>query len=56
VALRNALAKTFKIEAFDECGHVELDLTQRVAKFNWMWVEPKHLQLSRRTKRHRTKP
>lgn len=45
-----ALGKTFKIEGFDEYGHAELDLSKKVAKLNWIWVEPEHLALFRKRK------
>jgi hypothetical protein len=50
VVFRRALGETFKVEAFDEHGQVEPDLTQKVARFNWIWVRPDHLLLFRRKK------
>jgi hypothetical protein len=45
---KKALGKTFKIESFDKYGHAELDLTKKVEKFNFIWVEPEYLLRSRR--------
>jgi hypothetical protein len=45
---RKALGKTFRIEAFDEYGQAELDLSRKVAKLNTIWVEPEHLLRFRR--------
>ncbi len=35
-----ALGKTFRIEGFDEFGHAELNVSSKVEKFHWIWVEP----------------
>lgn len=48
---RRALGQTFKIEAFDEYGHAELDVSRKVAKNNWIWVEPEYLLLFRRKRK-----
>lgn len=55
VVFRKALGKTFKVEGFNPVGMAELDLTQKVAKFNTIWVEPDCLQISRK-KRQSTTP
>lgn len=54
VAFRKALGKTFKVEGFNSVGMAELDLTQKVAKFNTIWVEPDRLQISRKKRRSTT--
>ncbi len=43
-----ALGKTFRIEAFDEFGHAELNVSVKVGKFHWIWVEPEYLLRWRR--------
>ncbi len=45
---KKALGKTFKIEAFDKYGHAELDLTKKVKKLHFIWVEPEYLRCFRR--------
>jgi hypothetical protein len=50
---RRALGQTFRIEAFDEYGHAELDVSRKVAKYNWIWVEPEYLVRFRRKRRGR---
>ncbi len=45
---RLALGKTFRIEGFDEFGHAELDVSRKVEKFHWIWVEPECLLRWRR--------
>lgn len=45
---RAALGRTFRVEGFGRYGHVELDLTQKVARFHTIWVEPDCLVVSRR--------
>ena len=52
---RRALGQTFKVQAFDEYGHAELDLSRKVARLNTIWVEPGYLGLHRR-KRKSVKP
>lgn len=51
VIFKQALGKTFKIEAFNKYNLAELDLTKKVAKYNWIWVEPEFLLLFRRKRR-----
>jgi len=46
-----ALGKTFRVEAFDEYGLAELDLTRKVARLNTIWVEPPYLRRTRRAVR-----
>jgi len=46
-----ALGKTFRVEAFNEYGLAELDLTQKVARLNTIWVEPPYLRRTRRAVR-----
>ncbi len=43
-----ALGKTFRIEQFDEFGHAELNVSRKVEKYHWIWVEPECLLRSRR--------
>ncbi len=50
-AFRKALGKTFKIISFTEYNLAELDIGKKVAKYNWIWVEPEYLLLFRRKKR-----
>jgi hypothetical protein len=40
---RRALGKTFRVEGFGLYGHVELDLTAKVARLETIWVEPAHV-------------
>lgn len=46
-AFRFALNKTFRVEAFDRYGHVELDLTRKMREFHTVWIEPCFLSRSR---------
>jgi len=39
------------VEAFNEYGLAELDLTQKVARLNTIWVEPPYLRRTRRAVR-----
>ena len=48
LVFEKALGKTFQIERFDSYGLAEIDLTVKVAKFEWIWVEPQFLVLFRR--------
>lgn len=48
---RRALGKTFKIEDFNKYGVAELDVSKKVEKLNWIWVEPEFLVLFRRKRR-----
>lgn len=45
---RRALGKTFKIESFNRYGVPELDVSKKVEKLNFIWVEPEYLILFRR--------
>jgi len=45
---RRARGQTFRVEAFDDYGHAELDLSRKVARHNTIWVEPECLLLFRR--------
>ncbi len=49
---RRALGQTFRVEAFDNYGHAELDLSRKVAGHHTIWVEPEHLLLFRRRRKH----
>jgi hypothetical protein len=46
-----ALGRTFRVEAFNEYGLAELDLTRKVARLNTIWVEPPYLRRTRRPAR-----
>ena len=46
-----ALGRTFRIEAFNEYGLAELDLTRKVARLHTIWVEPQYLRRTRRRTR-----
>ena len=46
-----ALGKTFRIESFDDYGHAELDVSRKVAKNNWIWVEPEAVLRFRRRRK-----
>ena len=46
-----ALGKTFRIERFDEFGHAELNVSHKVEKYHWIWVEPGCLLRSRRKRK-----
>lgn len=48
---RKALGKTFRVDAFDEFGHAELNLSKKVEWGNWIWVEPPCLRISRRRRK-----
>jgi len=48
IVFRKAFGKTFRVESFGAHGHAELDLSKKVAKGNWIWVEPNCLRLFRR--------
>ena len=50
-AFARALGLTFRVESFNPFGLVELDLTNKVAWGESIWVEPPYL---RRTRRRRT--
>jgi AraC-like DNA-binding protein len=49
---RRALGLTFRVDGFGRYGHVELDLTKKVAHLEFIWVEP---NLLRRTRTRRAK-
>lgn len=40
---KQALGKVFRIQAFDEYGHLELQVTDR----DWIWLEPEFALLSK---------
>jgi len=44
---RRALGLTFRVEGFDRHGLVELDLSQKVARLEFIWVEPHLLRRTR---------
>jgi hypothetical protein len=44
---RRALGLTFRIDGFGRYGHVELDLTKKVAHLEFIWVEPHLLRRTR---------
>jgi len=48
VVFKNALDKTFKIVSINKYNLAELDISRKVEKNNWIWVEPEYLVLSRR--------
>lgn len=48
---RLALKNTFRIESFNEFGLAELDLSRKVARLHFIWVEPEYLKRSRRGQR-----
>jgi hypothetical protein len=48
VVFKNALDKTFTIVSFNKYNLAELDISRKVEKNNWIWVEPEYLVLSRR--------
>ena len=48
-----ALGKTFRIESFGEFGHAELNVSHKVEKYHWIWVEPQCLLRSHRSRRKR---
>ena len=50
-AFARAVGKTFQIEAFDQLGCAELDLTGKVG-FDTIWIEPFCVQRARRPKKH----
>ncbi len=43
-----ALGKTFRIEQIDDFGHAELNVSRKVERYHWIWVEPECLVRSRR--------
>ena len=43
-----ALKKTFRIESFNQFGFAELNLSRKVARLHFIWVEPEYLERSRR--------
>ncbi len=45
---KRALGKTFKVESFNEYNLAELNLSKKVARNHWIWVEPMYLRLFRR--------
>src|SRR5215510_13699516 len=49
-AFARAVGRTFQIEAFDELGCAELDLTGKVG-FDTIWIEPFCVQRFRRPKK-----
>jgi hypothetical protein len=53
-AFRFAMNKTFRVDAFDRYGHVELDLTQKMRAFHTIWLEPYLLSRSRAFRRRET--
>ncbi len=44
---RRALGLTFRVDGFGRYGHVELDLTKKVAHLEFIWVEPYLLRRTR---------
>ena len=48
---RRAVGKTFKVEGFGRYGHLELDLSKKVAKLETIWIEPELVVISRRRKK-----
>ena len=50
-AFSRAVGRTFQIEAFDESGCAELDLTGKVGP-DTIWIEPSCVQRFRRPRRH----
>jgi len=48
VVFKKALDKTFKIVSFNKYNLAELDISHKVAKNNWIWVEPEYLLRFRR--------
>ena len=50
-AFSRAVGKTFQIEAFDQLGCAELDLTGKVG-FDTIWIEPSCVLRARRPKTH----
>jgi uncharacterized protein YggL (DUF469 family) len=50
---RAAFGKTFKVQAFDQYGHAELNLAKKVDALATIWVEPECLVRTRRGKRAR---
>jgi hypothetical protein len=50
-AFSRAVGKTFQVEAFDESGCAELDLTGKVG-FDTIWIEPFCVQRVRRARKH----
>jgi len=48
VVFKKALDKTFKIISFNKYNLAELDISRKVSKNNWIWVEPEYLLRYRR--------
>jgi hypothetical protein len=48
LVFKKAIGKTFRIESFNEYDLAELNLSQKVARNNYIWVEPEYLLLFRR--------
>jgi len=48
VVFKKALDKTFKIVSFNKYDLAELDISRKVAKNNWIWIEPEYLLRFRR--------
>ena len=46
-AFRRALGLTFRVEGFSRYGYAELDLTNKVARLEFIWVEPHLLRRTR---------
>ena len=48
LVFKKAFGKTFRIESFNEYDLAELNLSKKVARNNYIWVEPEYLLLFRR--------
>ena len=49
---RRALGLTFRVDGFGRYGHVELDLTEKVAHLEFIHVEPTLLRRTRTKRLH----
>lgn len=45
-----AIGLTFRVDGFGRYGHAELNLSKKVEKDHFIWVEPCHIQITRRKK------
>ena len=48
LVFKQAFGKTFRIESFNEYNLAELNLSKKVARNHYIWVEPEYLLLFRR--------
>jgi hypothetical protein len=53
IVFKKALDKTFKIVSINKYNLAELDISRKVAKNNWIWVEPEYLLIFRRKQNKR---